>query len=70
MDTHGTRFLGDTGNRCLDFLTGCHDQVAELVNDDNDIGQELMSLFRIQLPVDELLVVFLDLADVAALSNS
>ena len=62
MDTHGTRQLGGTRNRQFDLLTGCHNQVAELINHDYDIRHEPMSLFRIQFAVDEFLVILLDVA--------
>ena len=62
MYTHGTRQLGDTCDGQFHILTGCHNQVTELVDDDYNIRHELMSLFRIQPAINELFVIFFDIA--------
>ena len=60
MDTHRTGQLGDTADRQFHLLTGCHNQVTELINDDDDVRQEAVTVLRIQLAVDKLRVIFLD----------
>ena len=62
VDTYGTCLLGDTGDRQLNLLTGSHDQVTKLIDDHDDIRHILMSLLRIQLTGNELLVVVLDIS--------
>ena len=60
MDTDSTCQLGNTADRQFHFLAGSHDQVAELIDNDDDVRHEPVSLFRIQLAADELRIVFLD----------
>ena len=60
MDTHRTGQLGNTADRQFHLLAGCHNQVAELINDDDDVRQEAVTVLRIQLAVDKLRVIFLD----------
>ena len=62
MHTNGTGKLCYTRYRGLDFLSGSYDKVGKLVDYDNDIGHEVMSVFRVKPVVEELLVVFLDVA--------
>ena len=65
VHTHGTSFLGDTCDRCLDLLAGLHDEIAVLVDDDDDIRQVLVveaavdEFLRVETACDELLVVVL-----------
>ena len=61
MYAHRTRQLSDTADRQFHFLTRCHNQVTELVNDDHDIRHEAMALFRIQLSVNEFRIIFFDI---------
>ena len=61
VNTHGTRLLGDTGDRCFDLLACLHDQIAKLINDHHDERHELVSLLRIQMARDKLGIVFLDI---------
>src|SRR3712207_5577436 len=60
VNTHRTGQLSDARNRKFHLLAGSHDQVAELIDYDNDVRHEFMSFFRIQAAIDELLVVFSD----------
>ena len=60
VDADGTRFLGNTGYRQLDFLAGGHDEVTVLVNDNDDVRHVFMSVLRIELTGNELLVIVLD----------
>ena len=60
MDTYGTGQLGNTCDRQLDFLTSGHNQVAKLVDNNNDVWHKAVAVLRIELAVDEFLVVFLD----------
>ena len=69
MDAHGAGQLGNAGNGQLDVLAGGHDKVAELVDDHHDVGHVLMSFLRIELAVDELLVILLDIAHVGQLQE-
>ena len=64
VDTHRTRQLGDTGNRQLYLFTRRHNQVAELVNHHHNVRHKLMSLFRIQLTINKLLIILLNIAHV------
>ena len=60
MDTNRSCELSDTSNRKLNLLACSHDEVAILVNNDNDIRHKPMSILRIKLAFAELFVVFLD----------
>ena len=62
VNTYGTSQLSDAGYGQLNLLTGSHNQIAELINDDHDIRHKVMSVFGVQLAVAELLVVFLQVA--------
>ncbi|MPN14489.1 hypothetical protein SDC9_161816 [bioreactor metagenome] len=63
MDSHGARFLCNTGNRHLDLLTGSHDQVAELIDHYHDIGHIPVSFLRVQPTFDKFLVIFFNRTD-------
>ena len=43
-------------------LTGCHNQVTELIDDDDDVRHEAVSVLRIKLTGDELGIVLLDVS--------
>ena len=62
VDAHGTRLLGNTCNRQLYLLAGCHNQVAILVDDHHDIRHVFMASLRIQFAGNELAVIVLDIA--------
>ena len=62
VDAYGTGQLCNTCNRQLYLLACRHNQVTELIDDDDDIWHVLMSVLRIQLAVNELLVILLDIA--------
>ena len=49
VNTCGTRFLGDAGNRTFYLLTRCHDQIGKLIDDQHDIGQEFMTVQAAEL---------------------
>ena len=61
VDTHRTRQLGNTGNRQFNLFTCRHYQVTELIDHHYYIRHEFMPLFRIQLAIDKLLIIFLDI---------
>ena len=69
VDADGTRQLGDTGNRKLHFLSCRHDQITKLIDDDDNIGHEAMSVIGIQLSVDEFLIVLLDITSLRYLQQ-
>ena len=69
MNTNGTRQLCDTADRQFHFLACSHDQITELINDDDDIRHEMVSLFRIELAVDELGVIFLHITTTCLLQQ-
>ena len=54
--------LGDSGDRQFHFFTGCHNEVAELVDNDNDIGHITVAFFGIELAGDEFGIVLFDIA--------
>ena len=68
VHAYGARFLRDTGDRRLHLLARLHDEIAVLVDDDDDIGQVLVmqtvahQLVGIQPSADELVVVVLQIA--------
>ncbi|CAI8334417.1 MAG: Uncharacterised protein [Flavobacteriia bacterium] len=62
MDANGTGQLGQTGDRCLHFLAGGHDQISKLIHNENDIGQIAVSFLRIQFALLEFGIVFFDVA--------
>ena len=62
VDAYGTGQLCNTCNRQLYLLACRHNQVTELINDNDDIWHVLMSVLRIQLAVNELLVILLNIA--------
>ena len=64
MDTDGTCLLGNTGNRRFDLFAGLHDQVAELIDDNNDERHELMSFLRIQMAGDKFGIIFFNVTHV------
>ena len=59
VDADGTCQLGYAGDRHLHFLSGSKYQVAELVDDNDNVWHELMSVFRVQFMAEELLVILL-----------
>ena len=65
MHAYGTRFLRDTRYRRLHLFARLHDEIAVLINDDDDIGQVLVvqavthEFIRVQTTFDELVVVVL-----------
>ena len=62
VHAYGAGQLGDAGNGQFHLLACRHDEVAELVDDDNDVRHELVAVFRIELARLELGVVLLDVA--------
>ena len=60
VDTHGTCQLCDACDGQFYLLAGRHDEVAELVDNDHDIGHELVAVLGVELAVLELLVIFLE----------
>ena len=54
--------LGDTADRELNFLAGCHDEVTELVDYHHDVRHELMAVLGIQFTTSELGIIFLYVA--------
>ena len=62
MNTHSTGQLSDTCNRQFYFLACCHNQIAELIDDNHNIWHKFVSVVRIQLTVFEFLVVFLNVS--------
>ena len=68
MHTDSTRFLRDTGDGGLDLLSCLHDEVAVLVDNDDDIGKELVveafchEFLGVEAALDELIVVVLEVA--------
>ena len=69
MDTHGASLLGNTSDGQFYLLACRHDEVAVLVDNNNDVRHELMTLLRIELAGNELRVVFLDVAHVGILQQ-
>ena len=63
VDTYGTGQLRQTCDGRFDFLSGGHDQIGKLVNDQYDVGQKLVAVVRIQLSGLEFRIVFLDIPD-------
>ena len=69
VHTHRTRLLRDTSDRRLYLFAGLHDEVAVLVDDDDDIGQEAVMQFArheflgVETTADELVVVVLQVPD-------
>ena len=59
--THGTCQLGNTGNRQLYLLAGSHNQITELIDDNDDIWHETVTASGRNLTVYEFLVVLLDI---------
>ena len=62
MNTHGARLLCDASDGHFDLTPGGHDQVAELVDNNNDVRHVFVSLVWTEATVDELFVVVLDVA--------
>ena len=62
VDANGTCQLCDTCNRQFYFLAGSHDQIAEFIDDYHDVRHIVVSVGKLQLVVDEFVVVFLDVA--------
>ena len=62
MNSYGSGQLGYAGYRRLYLFAGCHNQVGKLIDYNDDVGQIAVAFFGIQLPLDEFLVVFLDVA--------
>ena len=59
--TDGTGQLSNTCYWQLHLLASRHNQVAKLIDDHDDIRHVFMTVLRIQLTVDELLVILLDI---------
>lgn len=59
---HGRAQLGNAGNRQFNLFAGSHNQVAKLVDDDDNIGHIAMALFGIELSGDEFGVILFDIA--------
>ena len=62
MDAYGTRQLRNAGYRQLDVLAGRHHQVAIFVDDHYNIRQEAMTVLGTEAALDELGVVFFQVA--------
>ena len=62
MHADGTSQLCDTGDRYLYLLSCRDDEVGKLVDDDDDVWHKLMTVVRVKMSAEELLVVFLDIA--------
>ena len=60
VDTYGTCFLGDTGNRQLNLLTCRHNQITILIDDHHDIRHKAMTILRVEFTLLELLVIVFD----------
>ena len=60
MDADSTCQLGNTCYRKLYLLAGCHDEVAKLVDDNNDVRHILVTIGNTQSVVHKLSVIFLD----------
>ena len=61
MDAYGAGLLGQTGYRLLDFPSGSHKQVGELVDYNHYVRHVCMTLERVQLAAQELLVILCNL---------
>lgn len=59
VDADGSGELRDSADGEFDFFAGCHDEVAKFVDDDDDVGHEVVAFFGVELAVDEFFVVFL-----------
>ena len=62
VNTHGARLLCDAGDGHFDLAPGGHNQVAELVDNNNDVRHVFVSLVWTEATIDELFVVVLDVA--------
>ena len=62
VDADGTGLLGDACDGELYLLAGSHDEVAVLVDDDDDVWHIAVAVLWIQTAFDELLVVVLDVS--------
>ena len=62
MDTYGTCQLGNTCNRKLDLLAGRHDQITELIDDDDDVRHVVVTVGQAELMVHVLMVILLNIA--------
>ena len=70
MDARGTGQLGDADDGGLDVLAGDHHEVAELVDDDDEVGHGLGRVLHIgELAVLDHLVVDLDVPRTGTLED-
>ena len=65
----GSCQLCDAGNGKLYLLACRHDEVAEFVDDNNDVGHVAMPVVRVELAVAELLIILLDVFGVGFLQQ-
>ena len=70
VDTHGACKLGDTSYRHLYLFARCHDQIAKLIDNNNDIWHVLMTFFGIQLVVNVHGVILLDVSNRSLLKHA
>ena len=57
MYAHGTGKLCYAGYRTLNVLSCCHDKVSKLVNDDDDVRHELVTVSGVELMVKIFLII-------------
>src|SRR5690606_14897136 len=64
MDPYCPCKLRNPGDWGFHFFSGRHHQVGKLIYDQHDKRQEAMTLVRVQLAADKLLVIFFQVPDV------
>ena len=69
VNTYGTGLLGYTCDRQLDLFASGHNEVAELIDNHDDVRHKAVTVLRIELAVDEFLVVFLDVTGLSHLQQ-
>ncbi len=62
VDAHGACQLCDAGDGQFYLLACGHDEVAELVDDDHDVGHEAVAFLGIEAALLEFGIIFLDVA--------